>query len=120
MRLRPPRSTRTYTLFPYTTLFRPAVHRVARRGEHRILDWLRRIAREEGLGEFAVVRADRRFIFGRIGGRLRQQEAQRADLAAVEAGEDRHRRLLAAVETFDELARDRLAVDRREREIARF
>src|SRR3546814_21176243 len=29
MKLRPPRSTRTYTLFPYTTLFRslcPAVH----------------------------------------------------------------------------------------------
>src|SRR3546814_8709406 len=25
--LRPPRSTRTYTLFPYTTLFRSAAHR---------------------------------------------------------------------------------------------
>src|SRR3546814_13303074 len=27
MRLRPPRSTRTYTLFPYTTLFRSTIER---------------------------------------------------------------------------------------------
>src|SRR3546814_4784429 len=32
---RPPRSTRTYTLFPYTTLFRSAVPPLAG-GEHRL------------------------------------------------------------------------------------
>src|SRR3546814_3459132 len=32
---RPPRSTRTDTLFPYTTLFRSLSHRVASRGEVR-------------------------------------------------------------------------------------
>src|SRR3546814_4542907 len=31
MKRRPPRSTRTDTLFPYTTLFRPTVHRRLRR-----------------------------------------------------------------------------------------
>src|SRR3546814_8005014 len=38
MRRRPPRSTRTYTLFPYTTLFRSA----------EIVDVLRRTLRAEG------------------------------------------------------------------------
>src|SRR3546814_1527301 len=36
MILRPPRSTRTYTLFPYTTLFRSADRQRAGRGRRRI------------------------------------------------------------------------------------
>src|SRR3546814_15252700 len=34
MRRRPPRSTRTYTLFPYTTLFRSLVFGVTRQPDH--------------------------------------------------------------------------------------
>src|SRR3546814_10275513 len=36
---RPPRSTRTDTLFPYTTLFRSAAPRRAERPEHRDPQW---------------------------------------------------------------------------------
>src|SRR3546814_5556944 len=45
----------------------PAVHRVARRREHAFLDSLRGIAREEGIGQFAIIGADRGFIGRGIG-----------------------------------------------------
>src|SRR3546814_11622552 len=54
MRLRPPRSTRTDTLFPYTTLFR-SPHGLVRPfgGEHDVLPelTLRSIPRTEGLAQ---------------------------------------------------------------------
>src|SRR3546814_2485217 len=44
---RPPRSTRTDTLFPYTTLFRSAVRNVRRDG----MDMLKRMEREGELSQ---------------------------------------------------------------------
>src|SRR3546814_7313554 len=46
---RPPRSTRTDTLFPYTTLFRSVCPRPARRPEDRLVLRPRRGAREDGV-----------------------------------------------------------------------
>src|SRR3546814_9087459 len=97
---RPPRSTRTDTLFPYTTLFRSEF--------------------EEGVGEVAISGTDLGLILGRAGRFRRKQEAQRADLAAVEPGDQRHPRLLTTIERIDELARQDAAVDRAPRQIARF
>src|SRR3546814_12391450 len=51
MRRRPPRSTRTDTLFPYTTLFRSAAHRADAPEEHpaiRLVD--RRHHADDGKG----------------------------------------------------------------------
>src|SRR3546814_10237457 len=45
---RPPRSTRTDTLFPYTTLFRSIVVRQHLEGQRRDAQRLQRIARGEG------------------------------------------------------------------------
>src|SRR3546814_9898561 len=39
MKRRPPRSTRTDTLFPYTTLFRSPAHRNAIHGVARLMDY---------------------------------------------------------------------------------
>src|SRR5690606_25069973 len=49
---------------------------------------------------------------------LREQEPQRTNLTIVETGEDRHRRLLAAVKHVDQLTRQRTAIDCDERKIA--
>src|SRR5690606_13831743 len=51
--------------------------------------------------------------------RRRRKDAQRANLAAVEADEHRHLRLLAAIERIDELTPKDAAVDREEREVPR-
>src|SRR3546814_11225722 len=40
----PPRSTRTYTLFPYTTLFRSSAHGNPRRAEKEVVRYPRRNA----------------------------------------------------------------------------
>src|SRR3546814_3692300 len=44
---RPPRSTRTDTLFPYTTLFRSSRRRRSKAGRHRLTPMNRRICRSE-------------------------------------------------------------------------
>src|SRR3546814_3324846 len=82
---RPPRSTRTDTLFPYTTLFRSAVARHAdpRRAEQQLgdADILRAVDR------FLVEHRDRRRDFAQ-----RQRRARRGDDDAVGVGGDRMRR----------------------------
>src|SRR3546814_15030369 len=64
---RPPRSTRTDTLFPYTTLFRAEFLGFVRRHElvaiHRLLDLLQRLARIFGV-EFVHPRADTQDFLG--------------------------------------------------------
>src|SRR3546814_6488425 len=45
---RPPRSTRTDTLFPYTTLFRSVHAKARRRGDKRYSRRARRVRREKG------------------------------------------------------------------------
>src|SRR3546814_1570923 len=45
---RPPRSTRTDTLFPYTTLFR-SLHCCSWRHVHRCKSWCARESRQEGI-----------------------------------------------------------------------
>src|SRR3546814_18182646 len=97
---RPPRSTRTDTLFPYTTLFRSEF--------------------EEGVGEVAIYGTDLGLILGRAGRFRRKQESQRADLAAVETGDQRHPRLLTTIDRSDELARPDEDDDRATRTVARF
>src|SRR3546814_1987239 len=76
---RPPRSTRTDTLFPYTTLFRSPVRRLARLG------------RQQGAGIFHLQLG--------TGGMARHQGAG-AEAAAAEhrVGEDDQRRQLARSE----------------------
>src|SRR3546814_16436525 len=57
---RPPRSTRTDTLFPYTTLFRsPVVTRARRRGEAKFGSGRRF---DRGAGHQQVSRPDRRIV----------------------------------------------------------
>ena len=67
---------------------------------------------QEFIGEIEISLANRGFVFGRIRGRLRCEDPQRADFAAVEAGEQRHGRLFAFVEDIDKLARQHMSVDR--------
>src|SRR3546814_11289304 len=55
MRLRPPRSTRTDTLFPYTTLFRSVIGDRLRR-EQRLMDGE---SQEPGQGAWPELRDDR-------------------------------------------------------------
>src|SRR3546814_1885769 len=75
MHRRPPSTTRTDTLFPYTTLFRSAyAHRALRRNRRRT----QRIARRAGAGRGAAG-ADR-------GGGMSElilRDATRADLPAI-------------------------------------
>src|SRR3546814_2265572 len=89
---RPPRSTRTDTLFPYTTLFR----------SHRFLDRLGGLAVDLGeLGHdaFAGRLARARHDLGRLA-RAAEDEARRL---LARAGPDREQR----VEHLDRLGRDR-------------
>src|SRR3546814_8255478 len=72
---RPPRSTRTDTLFPYTTLFRSAVFPRARRLVHLRLE---AAVERPALGEARRLGIDAEVIAGEIGGpesrRLRSEE----------------------------------------------
>src|SRR3546814_11806159 len=58
MLLRPPRSTRTDTLFPYTTLFRswfPADGGLKQAGrESRHIRWLARASLQRGVGSYVI------------------------------------------------------------------
>src|SRR3546814_12997095 len=71
MRRRPPTSTRTYTLFPYTTLFRSFGHR-ATGGEEGIAD---------RIGRFPVEPGDRA-----LEQPLARAKADALDLHAIEIG----------------------------------
>src|SRR3546814_15997783 len=64
MRLRPPRSTRTDTLFPYTTLFLSlddTVHHALPEHERMVLDAVRQLAREKIAPRAAALDAEQRF-----------------------------------------------------------
>src|SRR3546814_6095694 len=63
MRRRPPRSTRTDTLFPYTTLFRSRHHRLLHLVDRQRAD--------------QAARPDRRLVAERLGRRLRHAAADR-------------------------------------------
>src|SRR3546814_10220218 len=80
---RPPRSTRTDTLFPYTTLFRSAQRVAAKRGETVAVP---DAVREEGLPEDVLdaLRAPAGLV-----GKLRPQ-ALVVDLAGFEARSEEH------------------------------
>src|SRR3546814_9249642 len=81
MILRPPRSTRTDTLFPYTTLFR----------SHRPADWLRRrgCERDPALPREAGSRED--FVSPGVGSAMRMQA--RGDPARRAGRDVRHGRV---------------------------
>ena len=70
------------------------------------------IEKKIGVGEIAVTRPDLAGIGLGARRQRRQQETKAAYLAAVEARNEGHRRLLAAIEDVDELARQDAAVDR--------
>src|SRR3546814_6585656 len=81
---RPPRSTRTYTLFPYTTLFRSwAARRKAKRGRPDVIDHPQRRA------EAGARRQHRRSR--RVAGPRREEgrgRAQSHDRAALDRSEE--------------------------------
>src|SRR6185436_2193599 len=79
---------------------------------------VRGIALEECAREIRIALADLLFVRRGVGWRLRQEEAQRADLAVVEPCEDRYLRLFAAVEDIDELSRQDAPIDSTERKPA--
>src|SRR3546814_972707 len=58
---RPPRSTRTDTLFPYTTLFRSRIRRLERRVGKALAGAVRRVKILENSEAFLKVRDNRRF-----------------------------------------------------------
>src|SRR3546814_19515876 len=82
---RPPRSTRTDTLFPYTTLFRSFRCRHGRVGRRRYEDsygrvwYLRRLGAEQDRPEAGIAGARRSFL---LGGGL--ADGQAARLGSVE------------------------------------
>src|SRR3546814_14413851 len=76
---RPPRSTRTDTLFPYTTLFRSAANRVLR-GREEVLGFVTRV-----LGSaWPTWRQVRREINGSLGLVLYEGDAIRASVTRSE------------------------------------
>src|SRR3546814_6622834 len=68
MRLRPPRSTRTDTLFPYTTLFRSRV-RACKNGFHPDRDWTKKEGRRRKVPPFlyAIAALADRLTFDTVG-----------------------------------------------------
>ncbi len=98
----------------------PSIEPVARRREHAFRQIGRGIELEERICEIRIAFANRCLVRLRALGRRRREEAQRANLAAVESCEERHLRLLAAIEHIDELARQHAAVDREEWKVLRF
>src|SRR3546814_6114326 len=85
MERRPPRSTRTDTLFPYTTLFRSVIYRQGSRRAAitRILKngWFERFARKERLTDSglrdAVQRAESGLVDADLGGGVIKQRVAR-------------------------------------------
>src|SRR3546814_15056478 len=87
---RPPRSTRTYTLCPYTTLFR-SLQSANRYTDQRVAAW------EQGLSEFREQVEDR---FYRTDDRISRQGAMTAasmQMAMAGAGAGSNGRLAAGV-----------------------
>src|SRR3546814_6404615 len=77
----PPRSTRTDTLFPYTTLFRSHARRPHRRGAGAGGgDPRSRIARARGLGQARLFHGDRR---GEIPGRSEEHTSELQSLMRI-------------------------------------
>src|SRR3546814_16631018 len=85
--LRPPRSTRTDTLFPYTTLFRSvALTWVSGKGEYRLLEGLEGVEfvvydKKTGLAGMRALR--RQFGGRRFDALLQMQVAARANLLSA-------------------------------------
>ena len=88
----------------------PSIERVAGRCEHAFVNIVCRVESEEDVREITIQLAN----FGLIGLRSRrprrQQAAQRPYLAAVEAGNQRHLGLLAAIKSLGDLMRDQYAI----------
>ena len=98
---------------------RPAIERVTRRRKHAFLHIGAGIEPQEFVGEIAVTLANGAFVGGRARRDGRRQNGQRADLAGVEPGKERHARLLTLVERLDQLARQDLPIDVAERQKTR-
>src|SRR3546814_15290280 len=80
MRRRPPRSTRTDTLFPYTTLFRSARCGNAGRGAHLFLRRLRKLSALYDQGMVEVVPGH----YSQVGRYLGPEGPLKADVALVQ------------------------------------
>src|SRR3546814_5314381 len=91
---RPPRSTRTDTLFPYTTLFRSLLHFTLRDFvKHHALDWLV-LQRVFFAQQFGQMPRNRLALAIRVG---RKPEL----VSALERGNDRPHVLFVAVDDLD-------------------
>ena len=99
-------------LFSHQSLRRPPVQGVSRRSQYALLHVGAGIEPQKFVGQVSVAVVNDGFVCGRIRGRMRCENHQRADFPAIEAGEYWHWRLFAFVEDIHQLARQHMAVDR--------
>src|SRR3546814_10298001 len=110
MRRRPPRSTRTYTLFPYTTLFRsefavPECDRIAGQADHAldIVDARQRMFEHDDVAAFGQRAEDPPLDLGRrvkADRRIGPAIGIFADDQPVAVAQDRHHRIGRDIEGF--------------------
>ncbi len=81
----------------------PAIEGVAGRGDDALFEVRAWIELEIGVGQVAIAGPYLALIGRRVGGPMRRQDPQGADLPAVEADQHRHMGLLAVLEGVDQL-----------------
>ena len=85
-------------LLPHQPLRGPSVQCIPRGRQNALLQVRAGIESQEFVGEIEIALANDALIIGGIRGRPGSERSERTDLAAIEAGDQRHSRLFPSVE----------------------
>src|ERR1700722_17787762 len=102
-------------LLLYQPLRRPAIESVPGSRKNALVHVITGIEPQKFVRQIAILLTNDPLVLCRARGIRGNQKSQRANLAAVETGKERHGRLLAPVEDIDQLSRQHVSIDGGER-----